>query len=289
MTGYYIGYGESPGRRLPSLNLLIILFALLVAAAVIAAIWIALANRSSDRADASSTPEAVPFAQAIPTVYGANTSTIYLVDVSGSITEAGYLGDMKLGLWKLALPEVAPAANNSRAALVTFGGAREPETVIEPANLDGETEQKEWLLKVDALDATAGGSYIYDVVDSVRRNFPKSPDDGRRNVIVLISDGIDGGVGECRPMPPDYQPDMNSYCVGDSNDPVPCDRITQPQSGFNAVCDATYSETDPYTLLQSLADDDIIVHTIGYGSPEDHTWLEQVAKATGGAYELSGS
>jgi len=289
MTSYYISYGEPPERRF-TWRLLLAIGALLLLAGIIAGIiWFAMAN-SSDAGDEISAPEAVPFAQAIPTVYASETNTIYLVDISGSITEAGYLEDVKFALSSLALPDAGPAAENSRAALMSFGGDGEPEKVIELAMLNVPEAQHDWLVEVNGLQATtAGGSFIYDAVDSVRRDFSTASGGGRSNVIVLISDGIDGAVGECRPAPPDYRPSSAGYCVGDSGDPVPCSEMNWSESAPNVLCDAIPSSNDRFVLLERLADDEIVVHTIAYGSPRAHTWLRQVAEATGGTYTVGGN
>lgn len=288
MTSYYLSYGEPPVRRFPWRLLLAIGSLLLLATAIIGVLWFALAN-GSDTAGASSAPETTSFAHAIPAAYASDTNTLYLVDVSGSIVESGYLQDLKIGLSSLALPDAEPVAKNSRAALMSFGGDEKPETVIEFAMLDEDEAQTDWLVKVNGLQATtAGGSFIYDAVDSVRRNFPTASDGGRSNVIVLISDGIDGAVGECRPAPPDYRPGSAGYCVGDSGDPVPCSEMNWSESAPNVLCDAIPSSNDRFVLLERLADDEIVVHTIAYGSPRAHTWLMQVAEATGGTYTVGG-
>ena len=287
MTSYYLSYGEPPMRRFPWRLLSAIAAILLLISAVIGIIWFALSG-SSDAADAPSTEEAVPFAQAVSAVYASDTNTIYLVDVSGSITEAEHLEDIKFALSSLGLPDRGPRVENSQAALMSFAGDSEPEIVIEPVMLDESEAQLDWLVRVDGLEAAlTGGSFIYDAMDSVRRDFPATAGDGRSNVIVLISDGIDGGTAteQCRPA---LSSDNPEYCISDSGDPIACDKVEQPSSGDTLICKINPSSVNPGVLLQSLVEGDFTVHTIAYGSPQDHVWLEQVAEATGGTYTVGG-
>lgn len=286
MVSYYITYGELPPRRFRWLRVLAILAAILIAGAIAGAIWMAVAGDDAPDAasPADSRPEAVPFTEAIPAVYAADTNTVYVVDLSGSIAEAGHLDAVKLALSTLALPDFGAAVENSRAALVTFGGADEPETVIELAMLNDAAAQADWLTRVDALETTrAGGSFIYDAVNGAYQKLRSTPDDGRENVIVVLSDGIDGGVGECRLAPAGYQAE---YCVGDSGDPVPCGDVG-PLYGVTEICDAIPSDADPGELLRNLVNDGLTTHAIAYGSADAHLWLREVARATGGTYTIA--
>lgn len=287
MVSYYITYGEPPPRRFRWLRVLAILAAILIAGALAGAIWMAVTGDDAPDAavPAESHPEAVPFTEVIPAMYAAGTNTVYVVDLSGSIAEAGHLEAVKLALSTLALSDAGGAVENSRAALMTFGGDAEPETVMDLVMLNDAAAQADWLTRVDALETTkAGGSFIYDAVDSAYQQLQSAPADGRENVIVVLSDGIDGGVGECRIAPADFQAE---YCVGDSGDPVPCGDVGS-QSGIIEMCDAIPSTADPYQLMQKLANDGLTTHTIAYGSTDAHLWLEQVADATGGAYTIAG-
>lgn len=234
---------------------------------------------------ADSATDAVPFTAAIPAVYAPGTNTVYVVDLSGSIGEAGHLDAIKLALSTLALPDSGATVENSRAALMVFGGDAEAETVIELSMLSDETEQVHWLRRVDGLESTTtGGSFIYDAVDSAYRKLGLTPDDGRANVIVVLSDGIDGGVGECRIASDDVR---TEYCVGDSGDPVPCSDMNL-SGGMTEICEAIPSATDPGELLRNLAEDGLTTHTIAYGSTNAHQWLKLVAEVTGGTYTIAG-
>lgn len=260
-----------------------ILAAILLASLIAGAIWMAVAGDDASPADPSA--EVVPFTAAIPAVYAPGTNTVYVVDLSGSIGEAGHLDAIKLALSTLALPDSSGEVENSRAGLMVFGGDAEAETMIELSMLGDETEQANWLTQVGGLEATTtGGSFIYDAVDSAYRKLALTPDDGRMNVIVVLSDGIDGGVGECRIATNDFQAE---YCVGDSGDPVPCSDMN-PRGGMAEICEAIPSTTDPGELLTDLAKDGLATHTIAYGSTNSHQWLKLVAEATGGTYTVAG-
>lgn len=295
MTTYYISYGDSPGRRFTRGIMLAGIGALLLAGVIAYIVWALFADHS-EAATESDAPRvgavaepAAPFTEAIPAAYASDTNTIFVVDVSGSIEEAGYIEEVKFALSSLALPDSEVAVENSRAGLMIFGGDGEAQSVIALAPLEDEAAQLKWLVEVDAMQATTdGGSFIYDAVDSARRNLTESPDDGRRNVIVLISDGIDGGVGECQPIPPDYDTGQTAYCAADSGDPVPCDKTNGGAVRINQICEHIFSSVNPSVLLDSLGKDGFTVNVIAYGSPQDHTWLKLAAGYTDGTYKLGG-
>ena len=283
MVSYYLTYGEPPPRRFGWRRILAVLAVILLASAIAGTIWMAVTGDDASPADPSA--EGVPFAEAIPAVYASGTNTIYVVDLSGSIGEAGHLDAIKLALSTLALPDSGATVENSRAALMVFGGEAEAETVIELSVLNDETEQAHWMGRVNGLEATTtGGSFIYDAVDSAYRKLGRTPDVGREDVIVLLSDGIDGGVGECRLASDDVQ---TEYCVGDSGDPAPCADL-HGSGGIRQICEAIPSATDPGDLLLNLARDGFTTHTIAYGSSNAHQWLKLVAEVTGGTYTIAG-
>lgn len=244
-----------------------------------------MAVTGDDSSPTDSSAEAVPFTTAIPAVYAPGTNTVYVVDLSGSIREAGHLDAIKRALSKLALSDSGASVENSRAGLMVFGGEAEAETVIELSTLSDETERAYWLRRVKELKATTtGGSFIYDAVDSAYRKLGITPDGGRANVIVVLSDGIDGGVGECRLATAADRP--AEYCVGDSGDPIPCADLHR-SSGVRQICEAIPSATDPGELLLNLAKDGFTAHTIAYGSTNAHQWLKRVAEVTGGTYAIA--
>ena len=293
MVAYYISYGDEPPRRFPWRILLAILAALLLIGIVIAVWW--RWPSDGEGSPAANRPDAVPFAAAVPAVFAPNTNTLYVVDVSGSIAEGGHLEAVKLALSTLALEDAAVGsgamAENSRASLMTFGGDAEPETIVARAALRKRAAQEQWLIRVNALAAVATGSLIYDAVNSAYQGVLSTDSDGRENAIVVLSDGIDGMVGECRPARAD---ETTEYCIGDSGDPVLCANLPEARrsSGPGRICEAVPSKTDPYALLGQLArsaeQDGLKVHTIGYGSPDTHQWLELAAAATDGQYIYAG-
>ena len=216
---------------------------------------------------------------------------MYLVDISGSIEASGHLEEVRQALSALALdasdPAGAAVASGSRAALLTFGGeSREPKKVVGFTPLRDTEAQNSWLVQVNDITPPAtGGSFIYDAIDKAHQRMlmlPDGDDDtGGDKVLVILSDGIDGGVGECRRAEADQAVE---FCVGSGGDPLPCDDLPGMSGGVSEICDALSSKTSRYALLQRLVDSSVTVHTIGYGRPKDHGWLRLVAKRTGGEY-----
>ena len=290
MTSYYLSYNESGQRRFqPPRWLLWLLLALLLI--IIAIILALLASNlfASGAEDVSSAPaEPVPFAEAIPSVYAANTNTLYLVDMSGSITELGYLQEVTAALSSLALPEAGPTLENSRASLVTFGTGGEITTIIPFASLRESKAQENWLSVVNSLNGLqttfGSASFIYDAVDSSRQHISGLPEDGREKVIVIISDGIDGAIGNCEPIPEGYQSNPADFCIGERGDAQPCG---ENSANFNMICDIIPSSVEPIPLMQNLINEDFVIHAVAYGSPDHHLWMERTAEATGGTYTVS--
>ncbi len=293
MPVYYFSYADERGGK-PWRRIVGVLAAMLIIGVVAAGAWLWVTgdDGSSISAPVHDTPEAVPFAAAIPTVYQENTDTLFLVDISGSIAESGNLEPMRTALASIALgdarPDIHTATENSQAALITFGV--ETKTAILLESLQGEAERNQWVATVGSLETSdVDGTHIYDAVAAALDMLPTLGDSGRSPVIVLLSDGIDGSVGECRPATAE---DTRStlYCVGTGGDPVLCDDSTggRGSGGMREICDAIPSATAPGLLLRRLAasaeQDGLTVHTIGYGPPVAHTWLKRAADATGGKY-----
>lgn len=291
MVIYYISYGDRPPRRFSRGILLAVFAALLPAGIIAAALWEWRAGGEEAAApDGSGT---VPFAAAVPAVFAPGTNTVYVVDISGSIAESGHLDAVKLALSTLALEDAATGsgamAENSRAALMTFGGDTPSETLVDRVALREPEARVKWLTVVDALEATeSGGSFIYDAGNAAYQDALSRDGGGRENAIVVLSDGIDGAVGECRPA---RASDTTKYCVGASGDPAPCDSLPgrrRDGGGLGRICKVIHSKTDSYELLRQLArsaeGDGLKVHAIGYGAPDSHHWLRLAAKRTGGQY-----
>ena len=315
MVTYYITYDDPPPRRRPSWFLILaILAVIMIAGATAALIWIAADDEDSPAVasppatdgpttDSSPTsaglnPTLVPFVAAIPAVYQENTNTLFLVDVSESIAESGNLEPMRIALESIALgnahPDIYQAVENSRVGLITFSDV--PETVIELGPLhDDEARRKEWLAAASALQTESGsGTFIYDAVARAHEILSDNTEaDGKAPVIVLLSDGIDGAVGECRPAT--ANDGQSDYCVGESGDPVRCDDLPGGRGssrGFRNICKKIPSDTSPHRMLQQLTvgsqQDGLTVHAIAYGSAEAHDWLRRAAETTGGRYIHAG-
>lgn len=291
MVTYYISYGEPP-RRFPRwLLFLSIPASVLAMSAAAAALW--LLPAASDDADANAAaPPPVRFNAAIAAVYQPETTTIFLVDASGSIADSGNLESLRNALASLALDDISrlgAVADSSLVGLTTFDTA--PKSVIPPEPLDGDAARQRWLLQAGHLQTgTTGGSFIYDAVRATHRRLLDTDHAGQAPVIVLLSDGIDGAVGQCRPAPPGT---ITEYCVGPGGDPLPCaDLPATGGGGVTQICNAIYSETKPAVLLDELAasavERNLTVHAIGYGRRGDHGWLRRAAEATGGRYIHAG-
>ena len=239
--------------------------------------WATGDDGNSISAPVDDSPEAVPFAAAIPTVYQVNTNTLFLVDISGSIAESGNLKPMRTALASIALGDVRPdihtAAENSQAALMTFGVGRE--TPIALGGLQDEQSRNLWLATAGNLQTEkAGGTLIYDAVAEAHEMLLANNGGDNVPVIVLLSDGIDGDVGECRPATAE-EIRSTLYCVGEGGYPVLCDDLPGGGRHNQNICEIIPSDADPEQLLTQLANKSkeygLIVHTIGYGSPKPMT------------------
>ena len=292
MVAYYISYGEPP-RRFRWWLVAVLGVAGLLGMGAAVGVW---QYRAGDEDEArAEAPPAATFADAVSDAFAPGADTMYLVDISGSIEASGHLAEVRRALSMLALDETGPAgaavAGGSRAALLTLGGeSREPISVIKLAPLDTPEAQDNWLVAANGLaPSDGGGSFIYDAVKAALRQMPtEGNDDGGDNVLVILSDGIDGGVGECRPARPG-ETAGTGLCVGVSSDPLPCDDLPGMRDGSpRRICKGIYSETDPDQLLAQLAESSVTVHTIGYGRRDRHEWLMLAAAATGGKYQYAG-
>ena len=253
----YISYQDpkrSPVRI--ALGAAAIVLALLVIAAVVSTVvwWL---NNDPDPTPTSSAAadlpdDAVPLQEAIPTLYQSDTNTIFLVDISSSMMRDGKLDTLRLSLANVVIPYVDPDAEaevtvNSRAALVTFAGDSEP--VILFSSLEDSAVQKEWLQTVGGLEIRNDGTFIYDAIVSAHDILVDTDDDTRRNVIVLLTDGLDGATEPGRQI------------------------ITSETSRDEAIA-----------ILATSTVHELTLHTIGFGAEADHFSLQVLAAATGGDY-----
>ena len=255
----YISYDE-PGRSAwrVALGILAILIALGIIVAVVGAVlWWVNNNQGgavSAPAPASVAPpaDAVSLQQAVTSLHEPDTNTIFLVDASQSIELGGDLDVVRQSLVDVVLPYVDPsagvAAQNSRAALITF--TQSTNAVVPLGVLTDPDNQRAWLANAGTLATVDEGAFIYDAVKEAHNMLAMVNDDTRSNVIVLLTDGADGGI--------------------------------EVPSG-NTV----HSETSRDALVAMLATSpvhDLTVHTIGFGAEADHVSLKILAQATSGKY-----
>ncbi len=205
MTTYYISYGDPQGRSFwrPLLLILLIILALAVLAAIAYVIY-ELASGDDSPDTASAAGAAVPLVEALPPLYTDDTNATFLVDTSKSISEGGSLPAVKEALLAVALPYVpgndGRAARDSRVALVPFTkltGSLPELTPLEPEKAPEAATQ--WLSQVRDLKTTDRPAYIYDAVAAAHGQLVHLNDPDRDNVIVLLTDGADGGLGVVDP------------------------------------------------------------------------------------------
>ncbi len=197
MTTYYISYGE-PQPRFNWRTLLLILLGLL-ALAILAGIaygifLLVTGEDDSGIASPAGASDAVPLADAVPSLFHNNTNTIFLVDNSKTIS--GSLPVVKQALLNVALPYVtdddaARPPDDSLASLALFTDVPDPFPELAP--LESLENSRKWLNAVDTLKTIDRPAYIYDAVHVAHSALLSHGDDKRDNVIVLLTDGSDGG------------------------------------------------------------------------------------------------
>ena len=248
------------------LGVLFLLFALAIfAALVIGVLWVvnqdsgsstitpptaqdSIGNRGPEPV-APAPEDAVPLQEAVPSLYESNTNTIFLVDASQSISDTDSLDVVRESLLQVVFPYIDPSvgaqAENSRAALVTF--TTDTVELIPLTALDGDlAAQTQWLQSVRDLETKNEGAFILDAVDDAHEMLITLNDSTRRNVIVLLTDGADGGISEL--------------------------------DGSLVV-----SEVDRATLVEKLKNsqvNELAVHTIGLWEEADHGSLMVLSEAT---------
>ncbi len=198
MTTYYISYGE-PQPRFNWRTLLLILLGLL-ALAILAGIaygifLLVTGEDDSGIASPANASGAVPLAEAVPSLFHNNTNTIFLVDNSKTISDS--LPVVKQALLNVALPYVtddddtARPPDDSLASLALFTDVPDPFPDLAP--LESLENSRKWLNAVDTLKTIDRPAYIYDAVDAAHSALLSHGDGERDNVIVLLTDGSDGG------------------------------------------------------------------------------------------------
>jgi len=306
---YHISYGE-PRRGFDYRKLLIvlgILLALLILAAIAYGIYWLVANSDGidvpDFAASEEVPQGTPLNEVLASLYFDNTNTVFLVDVSRSIEAGGNLPVVRKALLDVVLPYLPDAegvaAENSRAALMTF--TNETETLVEMGSFEESGEAvAEWLTAVNEMDTQDKPAYIYDAMEDAHALLDELGDQSKLNVIVLLTDGSDGGFNVIDPAsatvcPPELGVPAGQVCsrvpVGETGDEayVPFDPATlqpcpaQLEGAHDKACSESSSETSQTELLGLLGSEgkvsNLMVHTIGFGQEADQTLLKLLAKA----------
>ncbi len=313
MVTYHISYGE-PRRGFDYKKLLYvlgILLALIILAAIAYGIyWLVTDENGIDlAAPAFGSSEEVatgtPLNEVLASLYFNNTNTVFLVDVSRSISDGGNLPVVKKALLDVVLPYVDPstgtAAENSRAALMTF--TDNAQTQVEMASFDESGEAvAAWLGAVNDMETRDRPAYIYDAVrDAHALLAAQDPEerDRRSNVIVLLTDGSDGGFKVIDPAgaticPPGVGAAAGEVCsvrtrpdgvlVYTTFNPAAlteCPPLLQVAEGMACAESSSVTDEGELVYLMKSSDDvpNLMVHTIGFGREADQALLRLLAKA----------
>ena len=309
MVTYHISYGE-PRRGFDYRKLLVvlgILLALIILAVIAYGVYSLVANSEGidapDVAAAEEVPQGTPLHEALASLYFDNTNTVFLVDVSRSIEDGGNLPVVRKALLDVALPYVdgsgGTATENSRAALMTF--TSETDTLMEMGSFEESGKAvAAWLTAVNEMGTQDKPAYIYDAMKDAHALLAELGDPSRLNVIVLLTDGSDGGFNVIDPAsatvcPPELGVPAGQVCsrvsVGRTGDEayVPFDPASlqpcpaQLQVATSMACSDSSSETSQTELLGLLGSEgkvpNLMVHTIGFGQEADQTLLKLLAKA----------
>lgn len=275
MVVYYISYGEPQRQPLwrPLLLILLITLALATAAAIAYGIYeLASGNGSGDPPVGDD--GVVSLSNALLGLYENDTNTIFLVDASESVFQGDdHLQAVRNALSLVALPyadrSTGPFVENSRVALVPFADA--PESPPELVSLEAPAEHIPWLKRATNLTPSDRPAYIYDTVAVAYKAFAEQDKSGRGNVIVLLTDGNDGGY---RPVSSPVKPD---------DVVVPCPPKLNEPGKMCSVLKSEHTEEDLIILLGTRGDQpNVKVHTIGLGADANQQSLALLAKASGG-------
>ena len=193
MVTYNISYGDPPRSFWrPLLLILLILLALAIIAGIAYAVYTMVTGEDSP---GPAVVETTPIAEAVISLYDDNTNTIFLVDNSKTIS--GSLPAVKEALLAVVLPYADPdsgrPAEDSLASLAFFTDV--PDPFPELASLESLEVSRKWLNAVDTLTTIDRPAFIYDAVGEAHDALLHHGDDKRDNVIVLLTDGGDGGFG----------------------------------------------------------------------------------------------
>ena len=313
MVTYHISYGE-PQRGFDYKKLLVvlgILLALIILAAIAYGVYWLVTNSDGievpDFAASEEAPAGTPLNEVLASLYLDNTNTVFLVDVSRSIEDGGNLPVVKEALLDVVLPYVDPdsgrAAENSRAALITF--TDETETLVDTASFEeSSTAVASWLSAVNDMGTHDKPGYIYDAVKDAHGLLEELDDPTRLNSIVLLTDGSDGGfnvidpasatvcppevgasAGQVCSRVPDGATGKDAYVPFNPASLQPCPE--QLEVAHDMACSESSSATSEAELLGLLGSEgkvsNLMLHTIGFGQEADQTLLKLLAKS--GKYE----
>ena len=205
----------------------------------------------------------------------------------------------------VVLPYVGEAADtateNSRAALMTF--TSETETLVEMGSFDESGEAvAAWLTAVNEMSTQDRPAYIYDAMNDAHALLAAQDAeerDRRLNVIVLLTDGSDGGFKVIDPAgatvcPPGAGAAEGEVCtVQTAADGTPtyttfnpaaltaCPALLQVAQGMGCVESSSATSEGELVYLLNSSDEvtNLMVHTIGFGREADQALLRLLAKA----------
>ena len=278
MVVYYISYGEPQRQPLwqPLLLILLITLALAMAAAIAYGIYeLASGDASNPSSQVESGDDLVPLTEVLRKLYQNDTNTIFLVDASESVFQGDdHLQAVRNALSLVALPyadrSTGPFVENSRVALVPFAEA--PESPPELVSLEAPADHIPWLKRATNLTPSDRPAYIYDTVAAAHGVLENYADSTRRNVIVILTDGIDGG----------YEPVSSS--VSPDVEVVPCPQELKVPSRECVELESVLARDELIELLYTSEVPRLEVHTIGLGTDANRESLAVLARVGGGQY-----
>ena len=268
-TYYYVSYGKPP--RPPLWRYLLLGLLLMLAVALAAGIGYGiyeLASGGGSQAPVANAPAAEPstLATELSELHRGGETTYFMVDNGINALEFNSLGipEALLALEPFKGDQQTP----SSVRLVPFTEATKDPSPFEFETDAAEAEQK-WLIAVRELRLQDRPSYIYDVVATAHNKLVELGIDNG-NVIILITDGLDGGyaisdveaIGLCpdevMAAPDDVCGPMLETFVADVDRLVPCplelgappDFVCHPKSAAGAAdADSDYDPLHPESLM----------------------------------------
>jgi len=262
-TYYYVSYGKPP--RPPLWRYLLLGLLMAVALALAAGIGYGiyeLATGSSSPAPAVAAPSSL--AEELPGLYQRGEAVYFMVDNSITAPEFN-LQEIPRALMALSDGDQQTYSN---VRLVPFTGNIKGTSSLE-LEMDAAEAERKWLNAVKELRSQNRPSYIYDAVAEAHNELVEHGIDNG-NVIILITDGLDGGyaisdIEAIRPCPPGVSADPGDVCgpmletvVADVDRLVPCplelvappDFVCHPKSAAGAVdADSGYDPLHPESLM----------------------------------------